>query len=497
MNLFRILPVGMLASLCLLDGDASAQVVTEFSAGITANAGPLGITEGPDGNLWFTEYDGKRIGRITPAGVVTEFSAGISVSAQIWDITTGPDGNLWFTEGGGNRIGRITPTGVVTEFSAGISVGAALAALRQDRTGICGLRNTAATGSAGSPRRRGHRVQRRHHARRGSLLHHGRPRWQPVVHRGHRNRIGRITTAGVVTEFSAGITVGALPRDITAGPDGNLWFTEYNGNRIGRITPSGVVTEFSVGLSPATQPNGITVGPDGNLWFTELSGDRIGRITPAGVITEFSTGITANASPFMITVGPDDNLWFTEYAINRVGRITVPATPPAFLGAVSRKVHGPAGTFDLPLSMVATAPTTEPRQGSTATVVLNFNAAIVSANVAVTAGSATAGALTFSGSDVIVPLTGVIDQQYVTVSLTNVSSAANTGGSGSVRIGFLAGDVSQNRVVTVADLGLVNAQLSQPVSAANYLKDVNATGTLTVADKGITNANLTKALPAP
>ncbi len=28
-------------------------------------------------------------------------------------------------------------------------------------------------------------------------------------------------------------------------------------------------------------------------------------------------------------------------------------------------------------------------------------------------------------------------------------------------IGFLVGDVNQNRVVTVADLGLVNAQLAQ------------------------------------
>jgi hypothetical protein len=55
--------------------------------------------------------------------------------------------------------------------------------------------------------------------------------------------------------------------------------------------------------------------------------------------------------------------------------------------------------------------------------------------------------------------------------------------------------VNQNRVVTLADLGLVNAQLAQLVTAANYLKDVNASGTLTLADKGITNANLNKAIP--
>jgi hypothetical protein len=57
--------------------------------------------------------------------------------------------------------------------------------------------------------------------------------------------------------------------------------------------------------------------------------------------------------------------------------------------------------------------------------------------------------------------------------------------------------VNQNRVVSLTDLGLVNAQLAQTVSAANYLKDVNASGTLTLTDKAITNTNLTKALPVP
>jgi hypothetical protein len=122
----------------------------------------------------------------------------------------------------------------------------------------------------------------------------------------------------------------------------------------------------------------------------------------------------------------------------------------------------------------------------------------VSGSAAVIEGVGAAGAPTFSGNDMIVPLNGVTDQQYVTVAVSNVAfSGGATGGSGSVRLGFLAGDVNQNRVVTVADLGLVNAQLAQAVTAANYLKDVNASGTLTVADKGIANASLTRALPAP
>jgi streptogramin lyase len=140
------------------------------------------------------------------------------------------------------------------------------------------------------------------------------------------NRIGRITRAGVVTEFSAGITAGASPTGITTGADGDLWFTESGTGRIGRITPAGVVTEFSAGISPGAALAGITAGPDGNLWFTEAgsntNANQIGRITPSGVVTEFSAGISPGAVLVGITAGPDGNLWFTESAKDRIGRIT-------------------------------------------------------------------------------------------------------------------------------------------------------------------------------
>src|SRR4051812_10792337 len=86
---------------------------------------------------------------------------------------------------------------------------------------------------------------------------------------------GRYAPAVTITEFSAGITASSSPQGITAGPDGNLWFTEAAG-RIGRVTPQGAITEFSTGISPNSNVDGITVGPDGNLWFTEVGG-RIGK----------------------------------------------------------------------------------------------------------------------------------------------------------------------------------------------------------------------------
>src|SRR5438552_130229 len=93
-------------------------------------------------------------------------------------------------------------------------------------------------------------------------------------------------TAQTVTLFSLR-PLDNGPSGITAGPDGNLWFTVLGSNQIGRITPAGRVTGF---WTLSSTPYNITAGPDGNLWFTEdgATGYAIGRITPAGVITEFS-----------------------------------------------------------------------------------------------------------------------------------------------------------------------------------------------------------------
>jgi hypothetical protein len=236
------------------------------------------------------------------------------------------------------------------------------------------------------------------------------------------------------------------------------------------------------------------------MWFAEQNTNRIGRITMDGVINEFTTCVTAKTEPVGIAAGPDGNMWFTESNVDQIGRITTPAgiLPPTTVCAVSRKAHGIAGTFDLELSNVTTDPTTEPRQGPAHLIVFMFNKVVTAGIAQVTEGTATVGAPTFSGSEMRVPLTAVANQQYVTVSVSNVNSAdGGTGGSASVRVGFLLGDVSQNRVVTVSDLALVNGQVARVVNSSNYLKDVNVTGTLSVADKAIANTQVTKALPAP
>ncbi len=43
----------------------------------------------------------------------------------------------------------------------------------------------------------------------------------------------------------------------------------------------------------------------------------------------------------------------------------------------------------------------------------------------------------------------------------------------------------------------MNGQLAQPVTASNYLRDVNANGAVTLADVIMVNGNLTQFLPTP
>jgi streptogramin lyase len=164
---------------------------------------------------------------------------------------------------------------------------------------------------------------------------------------GRRERIGAVAVVGVPPVASAppaaaevvstvDVTFGSGPKDIVAGPDGNLWFTQYAANRIGRLTPSGVVTDFSVGIPPGFAPYRITAGPDGNLWFTSASNNSVGRITPAGAVTVFSAGISVGASLDGIAAGPDGNLWFTEFNLSKIGRITPSGTVTEFTVGIRR-----------------------------------------------------------------------------------------------------------------------------------------------------------------
>jgi virginiamycin B lyase len=80
----------------------------------------------------------------------------------------------------------------------------------------------------------------------------------------------------VITEFTVP-TANAQPQDITAGPDGNLYFTEPPINEIVKITPNGVFTDVQA-IKSAGSPFGIARDAARNLWITQVDGNKISRL---------------------------------------------------------------------------------------------------------------------------------------------------------------------------------------------------------------------------
>ena len=89
-----------------------------------------------------------------------------------------------------------------------------------------------------------------------------------MVHRKDRQQDRADHDRRGITEYAVP-TSGAYPDGITAGPDGALWFTEYQRQQ-DRADHDRRDRSPNTPFPPATPgPDGIAAGPDGALWFTE------------------------------------------------------------------------------------------------------------------------------------------------------------------------------------------------------------------------------------
>ena len=129
--------------------------------------------------------------------------------------------------------------------------------------------------------------------------------------------IGKVTPGGEVAEYPVPDTTPDGADSLATGADGNIWFTEGDG--IGRITPEGSATSFKLAAGMGA-PQALTLGPDGNVWFVTAKPAGVGHISPSGTVTTFPL---AGGEPSAITPGPAGDLWFTMPEAGRVGRVTV------------------------------------------------------------------------------------------------------------------------------------------------------------------------------
>ncbi len=325
-------------------GVAGAEVI-EYSSGLSAGAAPNGITAGPDGGMWFTEWSAGRLGRIAPDGTISEFppasSAQLTLGADPSGIVTGPDGKLWFTEHGAGQVGELdASTGqLLGEWAVG--------------SGPEGI----AIGSDGAL---------------WIALNGPGGRSQPQIVRVIPNAGG----APTITTYALTATPGLHQLvDLVSGPDGDLWVTDTIGgvwrvdpaqlvanpsyapsffalpgagsalpegiavdsshrflwvaldtaHQLAQIDPDGVVEGTSAGIYYYTvpgEPLWVTSAGDGGIWMTDNTDHRLIRFDPTlETSTTFDSGQGVNGDATADAVDADGNLWFTEFNSNRVGEV--------------------------------------------------------------------------------------------------------------------------------------------------------------------------------
>lgn len=244
-----------------------------------ANSGPFGMAPGLDGGVWFTDFDGNRVGHIRSDNSLVQYELADEHGPN--SIAAAPDGGAFFTNFEAGTIGRITANGEFVEYALPFP---------DD------LPEDIVLGPDGNF-------------------------WFTI----DINSIGRITPEGVVKIFPAPTEDGG-PLGITVGGDGNLWFTEMLANKIGRMTTDGEAVDFPIPTADS-EPWDIAAAPDGNLYFTESRGGRIARITTSGRVTELGVA-NPLASPRDIAVGPDRAMWYSIVPLQPEQPLEAVVEPP-------------------------------------------------------------------------------------------------------------------------------------------------------------------------
>lgn len=296
----------------------------------TANSRPHAITNGSDGNRWFTEGTEftnapAKIARITPAGDITEFAPGVADGCNvciITDITQGPGGILYIVSNDPTLMRFNVTTGsfeTPVQMPNTSALGGTVAASATD-VWVTDFNND---------------VVWRYDVGSGQFASF--PVFDPAdvavdpagnawftqpgdVNAPGTSNIGRIDAATGVVTFTP-TTDGSTtvtPRSIAVAADGQIWFTaRFPPQAVGRLNPAtGAVTLFPVA---DTGPSGIAGSPDGTVWFTQEAKGNIASITNLGVITE--TKAIKGSGPFDITVAPNGDPWSTMPDANKVATL--------------------------------------------------------------------------------------------------------------------------------------------------------------------------------
>jgi len=267
----------------------------------------------------------------------------------------------------------------------------------------------------------------------------------------------------------------------------------------------------------------VDTDTDATAIWTVVAGTASCPTYTAAQATGQTAGMTygLNFSRTLTNLTASTNYKLCFYALNTLSNAVTPwektfttAAAPAvtFLNAVSRKTHGTAGAFNLPLgagSLTAGSNiTVEPRRSADGAfdVVFTFSGTVTSASASLS--GAMSGTVTptisHNGSTVAEKSVVLADVSTVTVHLTNVPDTKRVGvtltvngiaNAATAYIGFLYGDVSQNRQVQGTDSTAVRARMGAPLDTTNFMYDVNVNGAIQGTDDTIVRSLIGNSLP--
>jgi uncharacterized delta-60 repeat protein len=333
----------------------------------------------------------------------------------------------------------------------------------------------------------------------------------------NRNRIARLdATTGLADSFNP--NANGFVGSITVQADGKILVAgAFNGaNSIGGQTRNFIARlDATTGLADSFNPNAndnvdsIAVQADGKILAAgafngpnSIGGQTRNRIARLDATTGLADSLNPNANDEVVSIAVQaDGKILAGGFFNGIGgqtrnRIARLQPGPQLTGAVSQKMHGAAGTFDVPLPLTGNVGI-ECRSGGATNdyqMIFNFMNPVTVGSAAVTSGTGSVSSFSVSGSQVTVNLTGVTNAQRITVTLFNVNDGMNSGDV-PVSMGVLVGDVNGNAVVNASDVSLTKSQVGQAVSGSNFREDVNANGLINSVDVALVKSKVGTALP--
>ena len=237
----------------------------------------------------------------------------------------------------------------------------------------------------------------------------------------------------------------------------------------------------------------------GNVFY--LRGSHVDTATPTWN-EEFVDQVGSVRLDFLYIVLDGNGVPTISYTTPNQEVTTASRKFPVALGcvapvsAVSRKVHGPAGPFDINLPLIG-APGIECRTGGPNgqhQVVVTFATPVSVSSASVTSGIGSVSSTTVSNNQIFVNLTGVANEQTIAITLVGVNNG-NGPGNVTIPMGVLLGDTTANRAVNSSDVSQTKSQSGHVIGAGNFRTDVSINGSINSTDTSLVKSKSGTALP--